>query len=215
MLGASHKKWADDVTSGWVLGTLAGPKFPVRNATEDFMLNIAVGQKTWGITKGRFVSTKLRQLKEAEAGLTTEQKKLGQEIADLVSETDELIKNPAKASQVKINQDLIKSKTENLRNLEGKKIKFYESNLGFVNRLVGRNQVKEFQVRIAAAGDDINKVRQITAEAVMTGKLSSRALSKRDKVYLAEFAQYGRTQDMLDEVVEGGKNTLRGGSRRW
>lgn len=212
MLGASHKKWADDLTSGWVLGTLAGPKFPVRNATEDFMLNIAVGQKTWGITKGRFVSTKLRQLKEAEAGLTVEQKKLGQEIADLVSETDELIKNPSKASQVKINQDLIKSKTEDLRSLEGKKIKFYESNLGFVNRLVGRGQVKEFQVRIAAAGDDINKVRQITAEAIMTGKLSSRALSKRDKGYLAEFAQYGRTQDMLDEVVEGGKNTLRGGS---
>jgi hypothetical protein len=130
------------------------------------MLNIAVGQKTWGITKGRFVSTKLRQLKEAEAGLTVEQKKLGQEIADLVSETDELIKNPSKASQVKINQDLIKSKTEDLRSLEGKKIKFYESNLGFVNRLVGRGQVKEFQVRIAAAGDDINKVRQITAEGI-------------------------------------------------
>ena len=212
MLGFSHKKWADDLTSGWVLGTLAGPKFPVRNAAEDYMLNIAVGQKTWGLTKGRFVSTKLRQVKEAEAGLTTEQKKLGQEIADLVSETDELAKNPAKAAQVKINEDLIKSKTEDLKGLEGKKIKFYESNLGFVNRLVGRSQVKEFQVRLAAAGDDINKVRQITAEAVMTGKLSSRALSKTDKQYLAEFAQYGRTQDMLDEVTEGGKNTLRGGS---
>jgi hypothetical protein len=75
MLGASHKKWADDLTSGWVLGTLAGPKFPVRNATEDLMLNIASRwQKSWGITKGRFVSTKLRQVKEAEAGLTTRAK---------------------------------------------------------------------------------------------------------------------------------------------
>jgi len=46
----------------------------------------------------------------------------------------------------------------------------------------------------------------------MTGKLSSRALSKRDKQFLGEFAQYGRTQDVLDEVIEGGKNTLRGGS---
>jgi len=212
MLGISHKKWADSMTSYWVVGTLAGPKFPVRNATEDLMMNIAIGQSPWGITKGRFLSTKLRQVKEAEAGLTTEQKKLGQEIADLVSQTDELAKNPAKATQVKINQDLIKSKTEDLRGLEGKKIKFYESNLGFINRLVGRNQVKEFQVRLAAAGDDINKVRAITAEAIMTGKLSSRALTKRDKQYLGEFAKYGRTQDMLDEVVEGGKNTLRGGS---
>lgn len=212
MLGVSHKKWADDTTSYWVVGTLAGPKFPVRNASEDLMLNIAIGQSTWGITRGRFLSTKLRQIKEAEAGLTTEQKKLGQEIADLRDETIELIKNPTKASQVKINRDLIKSKTETLKGLEGKKIKFYESSLGFVNRLVGRKQVKEFQVRLAAAGDDINKVRAITAEAIMRGKLTSRVLSKREKQYLEEFAQYGRTQDMLDEVVEGGKNTLRGGS---
>ena len=212
VLGISHKKWADDMTSAWTIGTLAGPKFPVRNAAEDLMMHIAIGGKTWGITKGRFISTKLRQLKEAEAGLTVEQKKLGQEIADLTAKTDELAKDPLKAVQVKANQDLIKSKTDTLSNLEGKKIKFYESNLGFVNRLVGRNQVKEFQTRIAAAGDDVKKVQQITAEAIMTGKLSSRALSKRDKQFLEEFATYGRTQDMLDEVIEGGKNTLSGGS---
>ena len=212
ILGISHRRWADDMTSGWTIATLAGPKFPVRNAAEDLMLNIAIGQKTWGITKGRLVSTKLRQLKEAEAGLTVEQKKLGQEIADLANQTDELAKDSVNAAQVKANRDLIKSKTEDLNKLEGKKIKFYESNLGFVNRLVSRNQVKGFQTRIAAAGDDVKKVQQITAEAIMTGKLSSRALSKRDKEFLEEFATYGRTQDMLDEVVEGGKNTLRGGS---
>ena len=212
VFGISHKKWADDMTSAWTIGTLAGPKFPVRNAAEDLMMHIAIGDKTWGITKGRFISTKLRQLKEAEAGLTTEQKKLGQEIADLTAQTDELAKDPLKAAQVKINQDLIKSKTETLNSLEGKKIKFYESNLGFVNRLVGRKQVKEFQTKIAAAGDDVKKVQQITAEAIITGKLSSRALSATDKKYIEEFATYGRTQDMLDEVIEGGKNTLSGGS---
>ena len=211
MLGISHKKWADDMTSAWTLGTLAGPKFPVRNAAEDLMMHIAIGDNIWGITKGRFISTKLRQIKEAEAGLTVEQKKLGQEIADLTAQTDELAKDPLKSIQVKTNRDLIKSKTDTLSGLEGKKIKFYESNLGFVNRLVSRSQVKGFQTRIAAAGDDVKKVQQITAEAIMTGKLSSRALSKRDKQFLEEFATYGRTQDMLDEVVEGGKNSLRGG----
>jgi hypothetical protein len=211
MLGISHKRWADDMTSAWTLGTLAGPKFPVRNAAEDLMMHIAIGDKTWGITRGRFISTKLRQIKEAEAGLTVEQKKLGQEIADLTAQTDELAKDSLKAVQVKANRDLIKSKTKTLSGLEGKKIKFYESNLGFVNRLVSRNQVKGFQTRLAAAGDDVKKIQQITAEAVMTGKLSSRALSKRDKQFLEEFATYGRTQDMLDEVAEGGKNSLRGG----
>ena len=211
MFGISHKKWADDMTSAWTIGTLAGPKFPVRNAAEDLMMHIAIGNKTWGITKGRFVSTKFRQLAEAEAGLTTAQKKLGQEIADLTAKTDELAKDITKIADVKANRDIIAAKTNELRGLEGKKIKFYESKLGFVNRLVGRNQVKEFQVRIAAAGDDIEKIRQITAEAIMTGKLSSRALSDVDKKYIGEFAKYGRTQDVLDEVTEGGKNTLRGG----
>ena len=211
MFGLSHTKWADDMTSAWTIGTLAGPKFPVRNAAEDIMMHVAIGDKTWGITKGRLISTKFRQLAEAEAGLTTEQRKLGQEIAELAAKTDELSKDITKIADVKANRDIIAAKTNELRGLEGKKIKFYESKLGFVNRLVGRNQVKEFQVRIAAAGDDINKIREITAEAIMTGKLSSRALSDLDKKYIGEFAKYGNTQNVLDEVVEGGKNTLRGG----
>ena len=61
MVGLSHQKWADTLTSNWVVGTLAGPKFPVRNAAEDLMLHIAVGDSPWGIVKGRFLSTKLRQ----------------------------------------------------------------------------------------------------------------------------------------------------------
>ena len=211
MLGLSHKKWADDMTSAWTLGTLAGPKFPVRNAAEDLMMHVAIGDKTWGITKGRLISTRLRQVAEAEKGLTTEQRKLGQEIADLTAKTDFLAKDVTKAAEVKANRDIIAAKTGELQGLEGKKIKFYESNLGWVNRLVGRKQVKDFQTRIAMAGDDAEKVRQITAEAVMTGKLSSRALSETDKKYIEEFSKYGRTQEILDEVKEGGNNTLRGG----
>ncbi len=60
VVGASQQKWADTLTSGWVLGTLAGPKFPVRNAAEDLMLHLAVGDSPWGIVKGRLLSTRLR-----------------------------------------------------------------------------------------------------------------------------------------------------------
>ena len=60
VVGASQQKWADSMTSGWVIGTLAGPKFPVRNALEDLMLHLAVGDSPWGIVKGRLLSTRLR-----------------------------------------------------------------------------------------------------------------------------------------------------------
>ena len=60
VVGASQKQWAEDLTSVWTLGTLAGPKFPVRNAAEDLMLHLAVGDSPWGVVKGRFLSTRLR-----------------------------------------------------------------------------------------------------------------------------------------------------------
>ena len=196
IVGISHKKWAERLTSNWVVGTLAGPKFPVRNAGEDLMIHLAVGDSPWGIVKGRFLSTQLRKFKEAEAGLTTEQRNLGQRIADL-KEAGKLEEVPALQKQ--------------LRELDGKKIKFYESKLGFVNRLIGRSDVKEFQARIAEAGDNVEEVRKIMSEAMIRNKLTSRVLSDTDKKYIEEFGRYGRTQEILDGVSEGSKNTLRGG----
>ena len=58
--GMSHQRWADKLISGWTLFTLAGPRFAVRNATEDLMLHLAIGDSTWGIVKGRALSTRLR-----------------------------------------------------------------------------------------------------------------------------------------------------------
>lgn len=206
LVGISHKKWAERVTSGWVIGTLAGPKFPVRNAAEDLMIHLAIGDSPWGIAKGRIASTQLRKFREAESGITKAQRELGQTIQDLkVAISDGTVSNPEFAAS-----NLVAKQAE-LRALKGNKIKFYESRLGFVNRLVGRNQVKEFQAKIAEAGDNVEEVRKVMVEAMLHNKLTSRALSDTDKKYLGEFARYGRTQEILDDVSEGGKNTLRGG----
>jgi len=206
VLGISHKKWAQDVTDGWVVGTLAGPKFPVRNATEDFMFHLAIGDSPWGIVKGRIASTQLRKLKEAERGMTGEQRKLGQEIQDLKQTIDDpSITTPVNAVE------LLATKQAAMREIKGNKIKFYESELGFMNRLIGRGQVKEFQIKIAEAGDNVEEVRKVMVEAMITNKLSSRVLSDLDKRYISEFGRYGHTQEVLADVAEGTKNTLRGG----
>ena len=63
IMGLSHQRWVDKVLSGWVIGTLAGPRFAVRNATEDLMMHLAVGDSAWGIIKGRALSTRLRLAK--------------------------------------------------------------------------------------------------------------------------------------------------------
>lgn len=70
MLGLSHQRWADKLLSGWVLGTLAGPRFAIRNATEDLMAHLAIGDSPWGLAQGRALSTRIRLSK----GITGEDK---------------------------------------------------------------------------------------------------------------------------------------------
>jgi hypothetical protein len=60
MLGLSHQRWADNLTSLWSFGTLAGPRFAIRNATEDLMAHLAIGDSPWGVVQGRILSTRLR-----------------------------------------------------------------------------------------------------------------------------------------------------------
>lgn len=60
ILGLSHQRWVDTVTSLWVIGTLAGPRFAVRNATEDLMMHLAIGTSPWGVARGRMLNTRVR-----------------------------------------------------------------------------------------------------------------------------------------------------------
>ena len=60
IVGLSHKRWVDRLLSGWVIGTLAGPRFAIRNATEDLMAHLAIGASPWGIATGRALSTRIR-----------------------------------------------------------------------------------------------------------------------------------------------------------
>ena len=60
MFGPNYKQWANKLTSAWVFGTLAGPRFVIRNSAEDLMIHLAVGDGAWGLVKGRLLNTKLQ-----------------------------------------------------------------------------------------------------------------------------------------------------------
>ncbi len=53
ILGPNYKKWADKVTSWWVFGTLAGPRFVLRNSAEDLLLHALIGESQLGVISGR------------------------------------------------------------------------------------------------------------------------------------------------------------------
>ena len=74
MLGVAHSNWVEKMTSYWSFLTLAGPRYAVRNATEDLLVHLAIGESSWGLVKGRALSTRLRTARQVEKGLSGMQK---------------------------------------------------------------------------------------------------------------------------------------------
>ena len=60
MFGPNYKAWANKLTNAWSFGTIAGPRMVARNAAEDLMVHLAVGDSAWGLVKGRLLNTKLQ-----------------------------------------------------------------------------------------------------------------------------------------------------------
>jgi hypothetical protein len=69
--GVSHSNWVEKMTTGWSFLTLAGPRYAIRNATEDLMVHLAIGESPFGLVKARGLSTRLRTARQVEEGLTT------------------------------------------------------------------------------------------------------------------------------------------------
>jgi hypothetical protein len=70
MLGVAHSDWVDKMTSMWSFATLAGPRYAIRNATEDLMVHLAIGESPFGLVKGRMLSTRIRTARQMEKGLS-------------------------------------------------------------------------------------------------------------------------------------------------
>ena len=70
LMGFSHSEFVEKTTSAWVFLTLAGPRYAIRNATEDLMVNLAIGKNPWGIPVAKHLSTRSRTFLQPAKGLT-------------------------------------------------------------------------------------------------------------------------------------------------
>lgn len=75
MLGVGSSQWVEKMTSAWSFLTLAGPRYAIRNATEDLLVHLAIGESPWGLVKARGLSTRIRTAQQVEKGLTGMAKK--------------------------------------------------------------------------------------------------------------------------------------------
>jgi hypothetical protein len=58
VMGVSHQDWANKTISNWSVATLAGPRFPIRNAGEDLGLHLLAGEGLFGFVKGQVIARK-------------------------------------------------------------------------------------------------------------------------------------------------------------
>jgi hypothetical protein len=74
VFGVSHTEFVEKMTSAWVFLTLAGPRYAIRNATEDLMVNLAIGRNPWGLPVAKHLSTRMRTAQGLPKGLTKAEK---------------------------------------------------------------------------------------------------------------------------------------------
>jgi hypothetical protein len=60
VLGIQYKEGAERTVDAWTFGTIAGPRFPVRNAIEDYTMGILNGQSLLQTARSRRTATKVR-----------------------------------------------------------------------------------------------------------------------------------------------------------
>jgi len=206
ILGQANKDWVDKMTGTWSFLTLAGPRYALRNATEDLMVNIAIGQSTWGIAKGRLLSTRLNTARGVGKGLTKGEKRASNPLGSALrilnkKEADRF------AAEIAGLDDSITSTRKEIANL--KKSAKLETNPKKKQAL--EDKIKELSAK--TKGGSVYQTRVIFARALNEGKLNRAfaklgrgPLNKEESDLLADQILNGDLDNALADVIEASTN---------
>jgi hypothetical protein len=214
MLGTANKDWVDKMTGAWSFLTLAGPRYAIRNATEDLMVALAIGQVTpWGLAKSRYLSTRVNTAIGLRKGLTKGEKvvenplgavmrvvnkKEADKYAAEIAGLDDAIRN-AKA-EIKTLRDEIKTLD---KNIDGSRISDIEERINVLRASTQGGLVQQTRNILARALEEgrVNKLRS---------KLGGNVLDDEELQFLAEQITYGNIDNTLSTVSEGAFNFVTG-----
>jgi len=83
--------------------------------------------------------------------------------------------------------------------------------LGAINKFLLADELQEFSVKMAKASNE-DEVRSVMAEALLRRKLGYKLDPEASEI-IADVAKYGNLDDLLRDIIDGGKNGVRGGGR--
>lgn len=211
ILGVPNTHLASQMVNAWSFFTLAGPRYAIRNAAEDLMVNLAIGESTWGLAKSRYLSTRintyLQAVKKVEGGGTWGDNPLGM------------------AMRFVNRKDVNKTAAE-LTVLQ-KKFDDGAKELSQLRRTIaglpsGHADIPKLEAQVASIKKDLtggitNQAREIFAKTLTTGridryrqKMGLKSLTDEEVDILTEQIKYGDIENALSVASEGGLNYVSG-----
>jgi hypothetical protein len=211
MIGLANSDLASRMTSAWSFLTLAGPRYALRNAGEDLMVNLAIGQSPWGLAKSRVLSTRINTYMQA---------------VKKVEGNAEWADNPLGIVMRMVNKKDVDRYTAELTTLGKKfddgKLAIAELNSTIKKLPEGSPEIAIKQRELAAlqkelAGGITEQSRQIFARALTEGGLNRtrkalgmKPMNTEEIDILTEQIKYGDIENALSVASEGGLNYVTG-----
>jgi hypothetical protein len=211
MIGVANGDLASRMTSAWSFLTLAGPRYAIRNAGEDLMVNLAIGQSPWGLAKSRVLSTRINTYLQAV-----------KKVEGKKSWSD----NPLGFVMRIVNRKDVDKYTNELTALsnkfdEGKKsLVALKDELGRLTKDTPEYAAKLAQIQVInkdLAGGITTQAREIFARSLSEGRLNRLRsslnlpdMNKEEIELLTEQIKYGDIENALAIASEGGLNFVTG-----
>jgi hypothetical protein len=208
MFGQANKQWVDNMTGYWSFLTLAGPRYAIRNASEDLMVHLAIGGSPWGLAKSRYLSTRVNTaLEGARKTSTWSDNPLGGLLRILNK------KEAAKfESQITAVDDaIVKARDEIKLKREAMKVA--------TDPAAKASIAAEIEtLKASVVGGSVGQVRRIMATSLTSGRVNRlrermgmRPMFEDEAEILAEHIIYGNLDNSMSLVSEGASNFATGG----
>lgn len=211
LMGIPNTDFASKMTSAWSFLTLAGPRYAIRNAGEDLMVNLAIGQSPWGLAKQYHLTNRINTF------LSGAQKAEG-----AVKWSD----NPLGMILRFTNRRDVNRITSDLTDLKDKFDKGTKQLTNLRRELQGLAKgTDEYALKadeIASLQKDLEgglttQAREIFADALTSGrlnmwreKLGMKPMNSEDAEILKEHIRFGNLEDSMGTVTEAGLNMFTG-----
>ena len=208
IMGTANKSWVDNMTGYWSFFTLAGPRYAIRNASEDLMVHLAIGGTPWGLAKNRYLATRFNTaLEGARTSTNAADNMLGSFLRILNKK--EAAKYEAEILAVDGNivkaRDEIKLKKEAIKATKDPAIKAsLAADIETLRETAGVSAVEQTR-RIMATSLTSGRVNRLRE------RMGLKPMFEEEAEILAEHLIYGNLDNTLALVSEGASNFATGG----